>query len=66
MFATANPLVNVKPKDLVAGGVSRVARVVGARDGLPLLADGRMLDVRNVVWCTGYRHGFPWIDLPIF
>src|SRR5262249_38604320 len=19
-----------------------------------------------VIWCTGYEHGFPWIDLPIF
>jgi putative flavoprotein involved in K+ transport len=31
-----------------------------------MLADGRTLDVRNVIWCTGYQHGFPWIDLPIF
>ena len=35
-------------------------------DGLPLLADDRTLDVRNVIWCTGYQHGFPWINLPIF
>ena len=38
----------------------------GVRDGLPLLADDRTLDVKNVIWCTGYHHGFPWIDLPIF
>jgi putative flavoprotein involved in K+ transport len=24
------------------------------------------LDVKNVIWCTGYHHGFPWIDLAIF
>jgi putative flavoprotein involved in K+ transport len=22
-----------------------------------------VLDVTNVIWCTGYRHDFPWIDL---
>jgi putative flavoprotein involved in K+ transport len=39
---------------------------VGVRDGLPLLADGRALDVANVVWCTGYHADFSWIDLPAF
>jgi putative flavoprotein involved in K+ transport len=22
--------------------------------------------VKNIIWCTGYQRGFPWIDLPIF
>lgn len=26
----------------------------------------RVASVDNVIWCTGYQHGFPWIDLPIF
>ena len=34
------------------------------RDGLPLLEDGRVLDVANVIWCTGFGPGFSWIDLP--
>jgi putative flavoprotein involved in K+ transport len=25
-----------------------------------------VLDVANVVWCTGYGLDFSWIDLPIF
>ena len=24
-----------------------------------------MLDVTNVVWCTGFQQDFSWIDLPI-
>ena len=64
--AQATPLIRVKSKDLEAAGVERVARVAGARDGMPLLEDGRVLDVANVVWCTGFRHDFPWIDLPVF
>ena len=61
----AAPLVRVKPKDLIAAGVQRVPRVTGVRDGLPLLDDGRTLEVENVIWCTGFRPGFSWIDLPI-
>ncbi|MGH2529474.1 MAG: flavin-containing monooxygenase [Actinomycetota bacterium] len=66
-FATmAAPLIRVKTKDLVAAGVGRVPRVVGVRDGLPVLEDDRVLEVANVIWCTGYRQEFSWIDLPIF
>lgn len=62
----APPLIRVKPKDLVEAGIVRVPRVAGVRNGLPLLADGRVLDVKNVIWCTGFHHDFPWIDLPVF
>ena len=60
------PLIRVKPADLDAVGVERVPRVVGVRDGLPLLEDGRALEAANVIWCTGYHPGFSWIDLPVF
>jgi putative flavoprotein involved in K+ transport len=60
------PLVRTKPHDLVAAGIQRTARVVGVKDGLPVLEDGRVLDVANVVWCTGFHPGFSWIDLPVF
>ncbi len=60
------PLIRVKPQDLAAVGVQRVPRTAGVRDGLPVLEDGRTLDVANVIWCTGFHPGFTWIDLPIF
>jgi len=61
------PLARVRSADLLAAGVERVhARTVEVRDGLPVLADGRILDVTNVIWCTGFSPGFEWIDLPIF
>jgi putative flavoprotein involved in K+ transport len=63
---SAAPLIRVKSKDLVAAGVQRVPRVVGVKDGRPRLEDGRVLDVANVVWCTGFDAAFSWIDLPIF
>lgn len=66
MLARGAPLIRLKPKDLAAAGITQVARTVGGRDGRPLLADGSVLDVANVVWCTGYHPDFAWIDLPIF
>jgi putative flavoprotein involved in K+ transport len=62
----ATSLIRVKPSDLDAAGCQRVPKTMGVLAGRPLLEDGRTLDVQNVIWCTGYKHGFPWIDLPIF
>ena len=59
------PLIRVKARDLAAAGVERTPRVADVRDGRPVLEDGRALDVKNVIWCTGYETGFSWIDLPI-
>jgi DNA-binding NarL/FixJ family response regulator len=30
---------------------------------MPMLEDGRVLGVANVIWCTGFREDFSWIDL---
>jgi len=61
-----DPLVRVKPKEILAAGVERVPRTVGVEDGSPVLEDGRVLEVSNVIWCTGFRHDLSWIDRPIF
>jgi putative flavoprotein involved in K+ transport len=66
VVSQGGPLIRVKPKDLAAAGVQRVPRMVGVRDGVPVLDDGRVLEVANVVWCTGFHPGFSWIDLPVF
>jgi putative flavoprotein involved in K+ transport len=65
VVAKGGPLIRVKPEDLEAAGVERVGRTAGVSNGLPVLEDGRVLEVRNVIWCTGYQPGFSWIDLPV-
>lgn len=66
VLGRGGPLIRVKNRDLAAAGVQRVPRTTGARDGRPVLEDGRVMDVENVVWCTGFRTGFEdWIHLPI-
>ena len=66
MLHRGEPLVRTKPQDLAAAGVKRVPRVARIENGLPVLEDGRVLDVSNVIWCTGFHSGFSWIDLPVF
>ena len=65
VLAHSGPLIRVKTADLAAAGVHRVPRVVGVRDGLPVIEDGQALSVASVVWCTGYRPDTSWIDLPV-
>jgi putative flavoprotein involved in K+ transport len=60
------PLARVRRKDLAAAGIERVPRTAGVEDGMPVLDDGRVLEVANVVWCTGFEADFAWIDLPVF
>jgi len=60
------PLARVRPKDFTAAGIERVPRTAGARDGLPVLDDGRVLEVANVIWCIGFVPDCAWTDIPVF
>lgn len=53
-------------KRILQAGIQWVGRTAGAQDGRPQLQDGRVLDVSNVIWCTGFVPNYTWIDLPIF
>lgn len=65
VLAAGTPRIRTRSSELAAAGVQRVPRTVGVREGLPLLEGDRVLDVANVIWCTGYQPGFDWIDLPV-
>lgn len=66
VFTQGNALIRVKPKQLAAAGVQRVPKTTGVLNGWPVLEDGRVLEVANVIWCNGFGNGLSWIDLPIF
>jgi len=59
------PLIRVSGADLDAAGVTRLPRVTGVSGGRPRLEDGRVIEVATVLWATGYRPDFGWIDFPI-
>ena len=64
--AHGGPLLRFKRADLEAAGVERTtARAAGVRDGKPELDDGSVLDVANVIWCTGFKQDFAWIEPPV-
>ena len=59
------PLGRIRRTDFAAAGIERVPRTTGVRNGRPALEDGRVLEVSNVVWCTGFSPNYEWIDLPL-
>jgi putative flavoprotein involved in K+ transport len=66
LVSRGDPLIRTRLRDLAAAGVEHVPRMSGVHGGLPQLEDGRVLEVANVVWCTGFQADFGWIDLPVF
>lgn len=62
----AAPLIRTRSRELAAAGVAMVDRVTGVGDGLPVTADGSVLDVANVIWCTGFRSDFGWLRVSAF
>ena len=64
IISKGGALIRVKPADLAGAGIERTPRVAGVHEGKPLLDDGRVLDITNVIWCTGFHPGLSWVDLP--
>lgn len=61
-----DPLIGMPAAAFDRPGLSRTGRVQSVKDGFPMTEDGRVLrDVAAVVWCTGFRPDFSWIELPI-
>jgi putative flavoprotein involved in K+ transport len=64
MTSRGGPLIRYRAKHLREAGVERLPRLAGVRDGRPVLDDDRVLEVANVVWCTGFRYDYSWVDAP--
>jgi putative flavoprotein involved in K+ transport len=59
-------LVGLSPRAAKRHGVEIKPRVVGASGRAVTFADGSELEVDGVIWATGYRSDFDWIDVPVF
>jgi putative flavoprotein involved in K+ transport len=59
------PLGRVRRQDFAPAGVERVPRMTGVMNGYPVLEGGRVLEVSNVIWCTGFTPDYDWIDLSL-
>ena len=61
-----SPLIRANRPQLIKAGVSLTPRVSGVQAGKPQLEDGRSLPVDALIWATGFRPDYHWIDLPVF
>ena len=61
-----SPLIRAHRQLVADAGVEFIPRVSGIQAGKPQLEDGRSLPVEGVIWATGFRPDFTWIDLPVF
>ncbi len=62
-----DPLIGVPKNAFNRPGLERVGRVAGTHAGVPVLEDGSTVrNVATIVWCTGYRPDYSWIELPAF
>ena len=60
------PLGLATRQEIADAGVQLAPRVSGIQSGKPQLEDGRALPVDGVIWATGFRPDYHWINLPIF
>jgi len=60
------PWIRVNRQEIVDTGIESVMRVSGVNSGKAQLEDGRVLPVEGVVWATGFRPEYAWINLPVF
>jgi putative flavoprotein involved in K+ transport len=58
-------LIGSSPRELTDYGIDPRARVDAASDRTVFFADGVSLQVGSVIWATGYRSDYSWIDLPV-
>lgn len=58
------PHVRLNQADALAAGIELVPRLAGVTEGRPCLEDGRAPDVSTVVWCTGFRPNYQFLELP--
>jgi len=66
-LSTRETLIGSRPGELEGRyGVGVKPRAVGASGRTITFSDNATLDVDAVVWATGYRPDYSWVELPVF
>ena len=58
-------LIGIPERTLTDASVVRVGRLTDERGGLPVCGD-TVVEPRVIVWSTGFRPDYRWINLPLF
>lgn len=56
-----DPLVGIPACQLTEAGITRVGRLTDERGGLPV-CEGEVVEPAVIVWCTGFRPDYGWIE----
>jgi putative flavoprotein involved in K+ transport len=59
-------LIGSRPRSIRRHGVQLHGRAVEAAGSTVSFSDATKLDVRSVIWATGFRLDHSWIDVPVF
>jgi putative flavoprotein involved in K+ transport len=60
-----SPLIRVSYDDLEAAGVDTLPRLTELNNGRPQFENGSVLNVSSIIWATGYRPDFSWVEMNI-
>ncbi len=60
------PLGRNTRKEIQEAGIILAPRLTGVNEGRPQLEDGQLLSVDCIIWATGFKPDYHWLDLPIF
>jgi len=64
VLAGGGPLINVLMKEVESAGIKCMPRLTGAENGHPKFENGKIIPVSTIVWATGFKADFSWIDIP--
>jgi putative flavoprotein involved in K+ transport len=59
-------LIGSTPRAIRRRGVEIYPRAVAAQGSTVTFSDGGTVDVAAVIWATGYRSDYSWLDAPVF
>jgi putative flavoprotein involved in K+ transport len=57
-----SPLIRVSPEDISKSGVYRLPRLIRADNGYPYFEDNSVIKVSVIIWATGYKPDFSWVE----
>jgi putative flavoprotein involved in K+ transport len=66
VLAHGNPLIRASREEVAAAGVQLTSRLSSVSDGKPQVEGAQTIPAQGIIWATGFRPDYRWIDIPIF
>lgn len=66
VLSHGNPLIRASREQIAAAGVEFTPRLTGVKSGKLQVEGGRALPADGVIWATGFKPDYRWINIPLF